>query len=199
MSNTPDATPANAQDEWDNIDEGEGSPAEPASADHPANPATYPIPPKPKLSEVKRLNPEELAEKGRLLAKKLVEIEEKKEERTELNGELKELEEEALKLRNIVLAGTVEVPVGQEDLFRQGLGGKAVAEAFDEMAREAAEAGQGELSQAAQEAAEAQQGLNAMAEGIQAENGVPAPGPGFQNDIENFKAKAAAKRKKGNR
>ncbi|HLP41141.1 MAG TPA: hypothetical protein VK465_06510, partial [Fibrobacteria bacterium] len=103
----------------------------------------------------------------------------------------------ALKLRNTVLAGTVEVPVGQEDLFRQQADGKAVADAFTEMEQEASAAGQGDLSQAAQEAAEAQQGLNAMAETIQAENGVPAPGPGFQNDIENFKAKTAAARKKG--
>jgi hypothetical protein len=36
-----------------------------------------------------------------------------------------------------------------------------------------------------------------MAAGIQAENGIEAPGPGFLNDIENHKAKSAAKRKNG--
>jgi chromosome segregation ATPase len=160
-------------------------------AEHPAEPATYPIPPKEKLTEFVSLSMEEIAEKGKLMARKLLEVEGLKNERADLNGEIKECEEEITKLRNAINAGQVEVPVVQQDLLRQPVGAQAAARAFEEMAADAKAA-------AGQEPAgdpEAEARLNAMAAKIQAENGIDAPGPGFLNDIENHKARSAAKRK----
>lgn len=174
----------------------EGDPGDPEAADHPANPATYPIPPKETISEFVELTVEEIANKSKVMVKKMVEVESLKEERADLNGQIKKLDEEIAQLRDIINSGRAEVPVGQGDLFRQPVGPREAAKAFEEMASEAKKAaGLGELSQTARDAAETTQGLNAMAETIQAEQGIEAPGPGFLNDIENHKAKMAQKRK----
>lgn len=188
-------------DSWSNIEEppaGETVEVSQADAepgpDHPSDPATVPIQPQPKLSEFVALSAEEMAEKGKILAKKLVAIEGLEEERKDINHQIKDLETEVVKLRNALISGTIEVMTEQTDLLRQPVGGQAAAEAFTEMARDA--------EQASQEGAAAVQGddqavaeLNQMAADIQA--GVPGtePSEAFQNDIENFKAEKAAKRK----
>jgi hypothetical protein len=159
-------------------------------AEHPANPATYPIPPAEKLTQYSVLTVEEIANKSKVMVGKMKWVEKLKADRTELNGEIKELDEEIAKLRDIIDSGQVEVPVEQQDLLRQPVGAQAAARAFEKMAEDAKAASQEPTADA-----EAEARLNDMAAKIQAENGVDAPGPSFLNDIEKHKAKSAAKRK----
>lgn len=159
--------------------------------DHPSDPAVVPIQPEAKLSEYVALSPEEMAEKGKQLAKKLVAIEGLEEERKDINHQIKDLETEVVKLRNSLISGTVEVMTEQTDLLRQPIEAKSAAAQFAEMGEAAAQA-----APEAQEAAKTEEDLNAMARDIQA--GVPGTEPSeqFQNAVEEFKAKAA-KRKSG--
>lgn len=167
-----------------------------AGSDHPANPGgLYPIPPKPVLTEWIAISNAERLEKGELYAKKMVEIEGMEAERSDITSEIGKAKKLAVLLRNAFLSGKVEVPAEQTDLLRQPVGPESAAAQFEEMGRAAQAAGILEVADAAQEAAEATQGLNAMAAGIQADQGIQEPGPGFLNDIEEHKAKSAAKRK----
>lgn len=175
--------------------DGEGDPPEPESAAHPANPAVVPIQPKPKLTEFVPLTVEEIAEKGKSLAKEYVEIEALKKKRAQLGAQIKEKEEVIGGLVVAITTGQVEVPVEQQDLLRQPVGAQEAARAFEKMAEDAKAAGQETPAEPSPEAQAAEAELNAMAADIQAEQGITEPGPGFLNDIENHKSKMAAKRK----
>ncbi len=198
MTGEPDHDEAD-DDSWSNIEVPEEGAtvtvtqdqAEPGP-DHPSDPAVVPIQPEPKLSHYVALSVEEMAEKGKLLARKLVEIAGLEEERKDINHQIKDLDDEVTKLRNALIAGTVEVMTEQTDLLRQPVGALSAATQFENMAKDA------EAAQASPEAQEEQktvEDLNAMAKDIQA--GVPGTeaSPQFENDVENFKAKKAKERK----
>lgn len=158
-------------------------------AEHPAEPALVPLSPEKKLTEFVNLTEHELAEKGKALAKNYVEIEALKAKRARISAEIKAKEETIGGLVMAITSGQVEVPVGQGDLFRQPVGREEAAQAFDQMANDAAAASQPELAQEASQAAEEQQRLDDLTTKIQDEQGIDKPGPQFLNDIENHKAK----------
>lgn len=164
-------------------------------AEHPANPALVPLQPPPKLTQFVALTEHELAEKGKALAKEYVEIESLKAKKSSLSAQIKAKEETIGALVIAITSGQMEVPVEQQDLLRQPVGAQEAARTFEAMAAEAKAASQEVPAEGGPDAAKAEAELNAMAEGIQAGQGIDAPGEAFQNDIENFKAKAAAKRK----
>ena len=165
---------------------------EPASADHPADPAVYPIPVKPALSTYVALSVEEMAEKGKLLARKLKEIAGLEEERKDINHQIKDVTDEVDKLAAALNSGTVEVLTEQQDLLRSPVGGEAAAAAFTEMARDAEQASQA----GGQEGKEAIDELNAKAEEVQTAAGVAEPSQEFKDSVAEFKANKGKKSKK---
>ena len=200
LSGEPDHTQAEDDTEdWDNIEQPdkETSPvlvsqedAEPGP-DHPSDPALVPLQPEKQFSHFVALSIEEQAEKGKLLAKRLKEIEGLEEERKDINHQIKELDDEVTQLRNALISGTVEVMTEQTDLLRQPVGPESAAAQFADMAKAA------ETAQEAPAEVQAIENLNQMAADIQAGKPGTEPSEAFLNDIENHKAKSAAKRKSG--
>jgi hypothetical protein len=170
---------------------GEGTATEPASANHPANPATYPIPPKQPLSVWVDISNAERIEKGELWAKKTIEIEKMEAERSEITAEIGKAKKQAIVLRNAFLSGKVEVPAEQQDLLRQPVSAQTAAAEFGDMA-EAAERANQETEATATNGQEGQESSLAMTTGEseaskvaraaeqQSQEGAQQPGPNIE-------------------